>query len=328
MSSTIPARIAFTEFLLSECVIVANRTALRLVELEIYHYNNADHSDPFAHCDELQSRWGRFYFHKMGGAYKGGTYKGLDITFGGLDRHREGSDTSDGGLVEYGGILVRAIQVASSGEVVEGPSLTVDKILSLTKKTAVKDLAEVLGGDEAPAWYPQNVWDGVAERFKMRAPQPIPYHACPPLLYLTTVEEAKKIGVLKDERWSVDIVRGPRVGLNLPAMSRIVGDPEAGGKKRKTIADSHEKNATPDDYCSYIGRPYRLISQAAKIKKGRQLIAVGMHIFHDAKPFQIEQEGTGLPVFVCDIHLHKPVLLAIENWDEECDNNRLSGFIC
>jgi len=38
--------------------------------------------DPFTHKDPLQQTCGQWYFHKIGAQYKGGTYKGLDLTFG------------------------------------------------------------------------------------------------------------------------------------------------------------------------------------------------------------------------------------------------------
>ncbi len=38
--------------------------------------------DPFSHCDAMQQTCAQWYFHKTGGKYRGGTYKGLDVTFG------------------------------------------------------------------------------------------------------------------------------------------------------------------------------------------------------------------------------------------------------
>ena len=38
--------------------------------------------DPFIHGAEMQLVPGAFYFHRQGSAYRGGTYKGLDLSFG------------------------------------------------------------------------------------------------------------------------------------------------------------------------------------------------------------------------------------------------------
>ncbi len=88
----------------------------RLLEIEFYFFGG-DHEDPFAHCDPFQKTSGLWYFHREGGEYRGGSFKGVDISFG-----PEGM---------FGGILIRTIQ-APSGDVVNGCSLCVDHILSQT----------------------------------------------------------------------------------------------------------------------------------------------------------------------------------------------------
>lgn len=45
------------------------------------------HFDSFTHADEQQKKNGQWYFHKMGKGYKGGSYKGLDITFSKVFHH-------------------------------------------------------------------------------------------------------------------------------------------------------------------------------------------------------------------------------------------------
>jgi hypothetical protein len=71
-------------------LVVANNT-YQIAELEFY-LNREDHPDIFTHSHEDQLSRDQWYFHKTGSGYKGGTYKGLDLTF------EEG----------YGGILLRA----------------------------------------------------------------------------------------------------------------------------------------------------------------------------------------------------------------------------
>jgi len=80
--------------------------------------------DIFTHGDEIQKTSGKWYFHRTGSGYKGGSYKGLDITFS-----RRG----------FGGILIRAIKNVSSGEYIEGPCMVVNKILESNSKKEIVD---------------------------------------------------------------------------------------------------------------------------------------------------------------------------------------------
>lgn len=86
----------------------------KIREIEIYYYDE-DHEDPFVHCDPDQKSFGKWYFHKRGGTYKGGTFKGLDFTIG--------SDNV------YGGALIRSIE---NDELIEGPCNCVDEILRVS----------------------------------------------------------------------------------------------------------------------------------------------------------------------------------------------------
>lgn len=74
------------------------------------------HPDTFTHGGELQiNTAGHWYFHKAGDNYKGGTYKGLDLTFGPC------------GVA--GGVLLRYMENVSTGQLIEGPCKVVDIIL-------------------------------------------------------------------------------------------------------------------------------------------------------------------------------------------------------
>lgn len=66
-----------------------------MCEIEFY-LNCEGHKDTFTHGDTLQHENAKWYFHKMGGNYKAGSYKGLDLTFG----HRGST---------IGGILIRSL---------------------------------------------------------------------------------------------------------------------------------------------------------------------------------------------------------------------------
>ncbi len=123
---------------------------------------NEEHKDPFTHCSEDQLTDNQWYFHEskkgvgkslfengafeclcikdtqafespqMGKSYKGGTYKGLDLTF------------SHNGEKGFGGILIRSIQKPNN-EIIEGPCKVVDYILEQTNNEHIKDLvAEML----------------------------------------------------------------------------------------------------------------------------------------------------------------------------------------
>ncbi len=96
----------------------------RLSEIEFY-YKNDLHRDPFTHCDRLQLTTEKWYFHRFGKAYRGGSFKGLDITFG---------DNNS-----FGGILIRSIETPE-GEIIDGPCLCVNYILEKTGFASVAEL--------------------------------------------------------------------------------------------------------------------------------------------------------------------------------------------
>jgi len=110
--------------LLNHSVFFISNIPHRLTEIEFY-CNGHKHPDEFAHGSDLQKTRGKWYFHTVGGTYKSGTYKGLDLTFG------------DDNF--YGGILLRALQPIG-GKIVEGPSLLVDHVLSTTSSAKIEQL--------------------------------------------------------------------------------------------------------------------------------------------------------------------------------------------
>lgn len=107
----------------------------RVAEVEMY-YHDAAHPDPFTHRDPVQRESGRWYFHRTGGAYRGGSFKGVDLTFG------DGRATF--------GVLVRTV-VAPDGTLIDGPSLTVDHVLARTKAAGVAELDARIAG--------RSIWD-------------------------------------------------------------------------------------------------------------------------------------------------------------------------
>ncbi|KAI8070434.1 hypothetical protein BC940DRAFT_296074 [Gongronella butleri] len=113
----------------------------RLLEVEAYMKSKAEHGhvDPFVHAFATQYQTGLWHFHRVGASgYRGGTRKGLDVTFG-----------HDG---MAGGVLIRAIEVpdtslkkkrttqVAEARIIEGPSLVVDYILRQLRHDSIKDL--------------------------------------------------------------------------------------------------------------------------------------------------------------------------------------------
>jgi hypothetical protein len=110
----------------------------RFTEVEMYYYGGP-HKDPFTHRDPIQKATGRWYFHRTRGVYRGGSFKGIDLTFGGPD--------------SFGGILIRGVE--GPGEnLIDGPSLTVDHLLSRTEAATVATLDEAIAG--RACWDPDN----------------------------------------------------------------------------------------------------------------------------------------------------------------------------
>lgn len=118
------ARIA--DRLLNGCDFLVAGTPHRVAEIEAY-YHGPDHPDPFPHPDTVQRCAGRWYFHRIGPSYRGGSFKGLDLTLGdGTNRFA---------------LLIRSI-VRPDGTLVDGPSCTVDDLLKQTGEASVAALDE------------------------------------------------------------------------------------------------------------------------------------------------------------------------------------------
>lgn len=114
---------------------LVNGTPYRFAELETY-YHGPGHFDLFAHCDQVQLINGRWYFHRTRDQYRSGSFKGLDLAFG------------DG--TAHFGILIRSI-IDPAGTLIDGPSLTVDHLLTQTKAKDVATLDGMIRG--------RMVWD-------------------------------------------------------------------------------------------------------------------------------------------------------------------------
>ena len=105
-------------------LVVAGR-ALRVEEAEAYYFGPGLR-DPFAHRHPAQARAGRWYFHRAGRSYRGGSFKGLDLTFG-----PPGA---------FGGVLIRTLSDDAGWTC--GPSLCVDRLLALAGRGSIAELDE------------------------------------------------------------------------------------------------------------------------------------------------------------------------------------------
>lgn len=122
--------------LINKYVLCVNKTNFRISEIEFYLHTD-DHLDIYTHRDIDQKTPCQWYFHKKGGSYKAGTYKGMDITFGFLNKL---GDT-------YGGILIREIQNMDTLKYISGPCCTVDEILKTAGHNTIESLVNTLSKD-------------------------------------------------------------------------------------------------------------------------------------------------------------------------------------
>ncbi len=121
-----PAFRAIAELLLLRTTLYVAGRPHRLAEIELY-WDGPGHRDPFTHGDPQQRRAGVWYFHReRGGAYKGGSFKGIDIAIG-------ADDTA-------AGVLIRGAR-AADGAVLDGSCVFVDHVLARTGASSVAALA-------------------------------------------------------------------------------------------------------------------------------------------------------------------------------------------
>jgi 3-methyladenine DNA glycosylase Mpg len=114
--------------------LLIGRLPHRLVEIEFYYWSK-EHPDPFTHRDPIQFHIGHWYFHRTHGAYRGGSFKGLDLTFGDGDAS--------------GGILIRGMETPE-GALIDGPSRCVDHLLAAIGAATVAELDRAI--DKRLAW--------------------------------------------------------------------------------------------------------------------------------------------------------------------------------
>jgi hypothetical protein len=203
--------------LLNGCRLIAGGQPHRFTDIEFY-YKSADHPDPFPHADPIQHHQGLWYFHKTHGEYRGGSYKGVDLTFG----HDQAT----------GGMLIRGIE-APDGTLIDGPSLTVDYLLAKTGHIGVAELDRAIAG--RPGWEKGNPLG---------------------LIRLPAAEERP-------------FFRSARVGLSL---------------RRAWLKEAPR----------FVMKPYRFLSEPKRIRKGKTLLILELHL--EKRSEEEIREITGSPL--------------------------------
>jgi hypothetical protein len=241
--------------LLTGARLVVADQAYRFVEVEFYYHADG-HPDPFTHRDPLQQACGRWYFHRTRGTYRGGSFKGLDLTFG------------DGRA--FGGVLIRGLE-APDGKLIDGPCLCVDHLLVRTRKGDVAALDAAIAG--RGAWDPESPlylrWEETAEEREVyrsarvglslkrgvASPEP-PRFVLRPYRFLieparTAKGKALLVLALHARGMSAEEIRKV-TGCPPASIRRYVGDFEA-GRAQTSFEPYRGKDLTPADLCRLHG---------------------------------------------------------------------------
>lgn len=250
-----------------------------ITEVELYHYHATTHPDPFVHRHREQQgllpaastsgpsgasssspapatllSTSTFYFHrsghKPGAKFKGGTYKGLDIAFGGPHWPAVGA----------GGVLLRGLRrrdAASAGGAVhaapvDGPCRSVDALLAAAGATTIEDLVRHLPPSRQ-AWHGSDT-SAQPVLALVDAPPSTSAHGQP------SIHHGPRVG-LTTKRARTDSER--RVFADYLARPyRLVLDPKVTKKARASLqARPHKRKAQDGDAGSHP------ISAAAKARR-------------------------------------------------------------
>lgn len=119
--------------LLSNYHIKCGKNSFNIVEIEFYYYDKKLQPDCYTHCHDIQKNTLQWYLHRgSNNGIKSESRKGIDIAIG-------------NGVDVYGGVLIRAIQ-DSEGNVIAGPSLSVDAIMGVLDIQTIQLLESNIGG--------------------------------------------------------------------------------------------------------------------------------------------------------------------------------------
>lgn len=187
--------------LLCGFVLAIGDREYRLAEIEFY-CSSATHADPFVHGAPEQLGFAQWYFHRASahGAYRGGTFKGLDLTFG------------DEAAGLYGGILLRAIASADTDEFVDGSCNVVDCILANLGMASIAELVAAAGSLDAA--------DCPLVRLRPAAAEPEP-----------AVFASPRVGLTLKKLESAASPRAPAYARFVAAPLRFLTRPASSGKR-------------------------------------------------------------------------------------------------
>ncbi|CAG8531611.1 6478_t:CDS:1 [Paraglomus brasilianum] len=234
--------------LINTYLYLPNDEVYSIVEIEFYLRDVAsDHADPYTHGHVHQLTCGEWYFHRVGkNGYRGGTRKGVDITFGSTERNI------------YGGILIRSIKNERSGGVIEGPSLVVDQILKACGVNMNGGICKLV----------ETIWSFKNGALKdMENSNNMVYLELKPSINNTTAVD--NVGVLP-------ATKKRKLGESGSKKQRNISDGKNPTEKSLSIYNSPRVGLTLTDTqkIAYLFKPYRYFTQPFLLKKGRgQLIA-------------------------------------------------------
>jgi hypothetical protein len=244
---------AIAHVLLNETHLLVGGEAHRLTEIEFY-YHASIHPDPFAHRNPVQLHPGRWYFHRTRGTYRGGSFKGLDLTFG---------RAAGASPAEFGGVLFRSLFPPSppGGEGRgEGAALaTVSSSLSTPLPPGAK-------GEMMPP-HPQPLSPGGARGEMIAGPSLLVDH----LLKLSAAGDVASLDRAIGERKAWD-PSSPLVlvSTEAPRLDRIFRTARVGLTLRQSKKGSEGLN--------YILRPYRYLTEPRGISKGKPHIVMALYM--------------------------------------------------
>ena len=121
--------------LLRQTVIATPNNNFYLREIEFYFYDKDSHPDAYAHNNKRQLAFGEWYFHRFTeiDPFMKSNRNGIDITFGNEQK----------GI--YGGVLIRKIENAATGELVVGINKVVKELIRNIGEENVNQLAHGSG---------------------------------------------------------------------------------------------------------------------------------------------------------------------------------------
>ena len=121
--------------LLRQTVIATPNDNFFLREVEFYYYDKDSHPDSYAHNNKRQLTFGEWYFHRFTEIepFMKSNRNGIDITFGNEQKEI------------YGGVLIRKIQNARTGDLFAGINNVVKELIRNIGKENVKHLASGKG---------------------------------------------------------------------------------------------------------------------------------------------------------------------------------------